>query len=166
MQGAAWLAMKTEGDQQAFVKAWLNRAWMAFVALYLAATVATFFVNPSLFAGVLGNPIFWVLLVLLLGSLVYVPVGVKAGKTLGTFLATSAVVASVVGFCGLSLYPRLVPSSLNPEWSLTIYNAASTPKTQTVMLIIALIGMPLVIAYTAFIYHAFKGKVELGKDSY
>ena len=166
MQGAAYLVIKTEGDQQAFVKAWLNRAWMAFVVLYLAATVATFFVSPSLFAGLLGNPIFWVLLVLLLGSLIYVPIGVKGGKPLVTFLATSAVVLCVVGYCGLSLYPRLVPSSLNPEWSLTIYNAASTPRTQTVMLVIALIGMPLVIAYTAFIYHAFKGKVVLGKDSY
>jgi cytochrome d ubiquinol oxidase subunit II len=166
MHGAAYLIMKSDGEQQAAMKAWVSRAWMGFVALYLAATVATFFVSPFLFRGILGNPLFWVLLVALLGAVLYVPIGVKGGRPFRTFLATSVVVACVVGFCGLSLYPRLVPSLLNLDWSLTIYNASSTPRTLTTMLIIALIGMPLVIAYTFFIYRVFKGKVELTKDSY
>jgi len=64
------------------------------------------------------------------------------------------------------MFPRIVPSSTDLAYSLTIYNAASTPRTQTAMLIIALIGMPLVIAYTAYIYRVFKGKVVLTEDSY
>lgn len=61
---------------------------------------------------------------------------------------------------------RLVPSITDLAHSLTIYNAASTPRTQMVMLIIALIGMPLVIGYTDFIYWVFKGKVELSEEDY
>jgi cytochrome d ubiquinol oxidase subunit II len=49
---------------------------------------------------------------------------------------------------------------------LTIYNASSTPGTLTVMLIIALVGMPLVIGYTALVYKVFMGKVILDSDSY
>jgi cytochrome d ubiquinol oxidase subunit II len=52
------------------------------------------------------------------------------------------------------------------EHSLTIYNAASSVKTHTIMLIIAFIGMPIVIAYTFSIYWIFRGKVKLDASSY
>lgn len=61
-----------------------------------------------------------------------------------------------------SAFPVLVPSSIDLAYSLTAYNASSSPRTLTVMLIIALVGMPLVIGYTAFIYTVFKGKVRTG----
>jgi hypothetical protein len=47
----------------------------------------------------------------------------------------------------MSLYPRVMVSSLDPEWSLTIYNASSTPYTLTVMSVVALIFVPIVLAY-------------------
>ena len=66
----------------------------------------------------------------------------------------------------LALYPNLVASSIDPKFSLTIYNAASSAKTLTIMLIIATLGMPFVIAYTGVIYWMFRGKVEIGEHSY
>ena len=54
----------------------------------------------------------------------------------------------------------------NPELSLTIYNAASSPKTLFIMLVIAVIGVPIVLAYTGSIYYIFRGKVKLGSMSY
>jgi cytochrome d ubiquinol oxidase subunit II len=54
-------------------------------------------------------------------------------------------------------------SSLDPAWSLTAYNASSTPRTLQAMLIIALVGMPVVLAYTVVIYRVFRGKAS---DSY
>ena len=53
----------------------------------------------------------------------------------------------------------------DPALSLTIYNAASSQLTLTVMLVIALIGMPIVIGYTAYIYKVFRGKVA-GEEGY
>jgi cytochrome bd ubiquinol oxidase subunit II len=50
--------------------------------------------------------------------------------------------------------------------SVTIFNAASSPKTLSIMLIIALVGMPLVLAYTALVYWTFHGKVRLDEHSY
>ena len=52
------------------------------------------------------------------------------------------------------------------QYSLTIYNASSSPKTLGIMLVIALIGMPAVIAYTSSIYWIFRGKVKLDEHSY
>ena len=60
----------------------------------------------------------------------------------------------------------MIPSSPEPENSLDIYSGASSPKTLQIMLIIALIGMPLVLAYTASIYWIFRGKVKLEPHSY
>jgi cytochrome bd ubiquinol oxidase subunit II len=68
----------------------------------------------------------------------------------------------MISLAGLSLFPRLVPARPDLGNSLTIHNAASTPRTLQVMLIIALIGMPLVLAYTVFIYRTFRGKAVAG----
>ena len=73
---------------------------------------------------------------------------------------------SLMVLFGLNMYPNLVYSLPNPENSLNIYNAASSPKTLGIMLIIACVGMPLVIAYTVSIYWIFRGKVKLENTSY
>jgi cytochrome d ubiquinol oxidase subunit II len=65
-----------------------------------------------------------------------------------------------------TLFPNLVVSSTSPEYSLTVYNAASSKKTLGIMAIIALLGMPFVIAYTFAIYWAFRGKVRITEHSY
>jgi cytochrome d ubiquinol oxidase subunit II len=64
------------------------------------------------------------------------------------------------------MYPDMIYSSPVPENSLTIYNAASSQKTLQIMLIIAVLGMPIVVAYTTSIYWIFRGKVKLDAFSY
>ena len=58
------------------------------------------------------------------------------------------------------LFPRVMVSSLNPEWSLTIYNAASTPYTLTVMTTVALIFVPIVLIYQGWTYWVFRKRIE------
>ena len=72
----------------------------------------------------------------------------------------------MMGLAAVCLFPRVVPSSLDLANSLTVYNASSTPRTLTVMLVIALIGMPIVMAYTAYVYKVFAGKVALEEEGY
>ena len=67
---------------------------------------------------------------------------------------------------GLEMYPNLVLSRPDPANSLTIVNAASSRKTLGIMLTIALIGVPTVIAYTISIYWIFRGKVKIDRMSY
>ncbi|GAG44920.1 unnamed protein product, partial [marine sediment metagenome] len=166
MHGAAFLAAKTEGTLQQRMARWTAGAWMAFVLLYVTATLASVFVSPFLFEGLLSSPFFWLFFLVLLGAVVYIPVASRAGKFLRAFLASCVTIAAMIGLTAISLFPRMLPSSLDLANSLTIYNASSTPRTLTVMLIIALIGMPLVIVYTAYIYRVFAGKVVIAEDSY
>jgi cytochrome d ubiquinol oxidase subunit II len=67
---------------------------------------------------------------------------------------------------GMTVYPNMVLSMPHPEHSLTIYNAASTPKTHFIMLIMAIIGLPVVLAYTFSVYYIFRGKVKITPHSY
>ncbi len=67
---------------------------------------------------------------------------------------------------GVALHPNLVPALDTPERSLTVERAASSDLTLTVMLVIVAIGLPLVLAYTAFVYHRFRGKVRLDEPGY
>jgi cytochrome d ubiquinol oxidase subunit II len=167
MQGATYMTMKTEGAHLEKMVKWANGAYIAFVSLYVVSTIATLFVASYLFQGIMRNVLFWILFILLLASLVYYPIKLKSRNFGWAFLSSSLMIALVIGLFALSIYPRLVPSSIDLEnYSLTIYNASSSQYTLNTMLIIALIGMPVVIGYTIFIYKVFRGKVILTKDSY
>ncbi len=85
---------------------------------------------------------------------------------LKAFISSCVVVVSLVALFGLALFPNLVTASNDPANTVTIYNAASSAKTLTIMLIIAAIGMPFVLTYSGIIYWTFRGKVKLGEHSY
>jgi cytochrome d ubiquinol oxidase subunit II len=166
MHGALYLAMKTDGDLRNRLARWISTSWIAMIVLYVVATVATLFQSPFLFAGMPAKPLFWGLLLLLLGSALMIPVSTRAARFGRAFLASSVTITCMIGLSALSLFPRLVPSSTDLRYSLTAYNASSTGTTLSAMLVIALIGMPLVIGYTVFIYRVFRGKVTITPDSY
>ncbi len=166
MHGSVYLAVKTEGALQERASRWASGAWMVFVVLYIAATLAAYFVSPFLFESTLGHPLFWVFFLLLLIGIVFYPVALRARNYMHAFVSSAVMIVAAIGIAGISLFPRLVPSSIDLAHSLTAYNASSTPRTLTVMLIVALIGMPIVLGYTAYIYRVFKGKVTITEDSY
>ncbi len=152
MHGAIYLALKSEGEQQERTVNLVNKTWIIFIVLYILATLSTFFAAPYLFKGMLKNFLFWILFVIMFASMIYIPVSIKSKKFGKAFLSSSVMIAMMILLFALSLFPMLVPSSIDLTKSLTIYNASSTQRTLETMLIIALIGMPLVIAYTIFIY--------------
>nr|MBN2276177.1 cytochrome d ubiquinol oxidase subunit II [candidate division Zixibacteria bacterium] len=166
MHGAIYMTMKTDGELRDRMIRWASTMWMMMIAVYIAATVASIFTAAYLFDGVLDNPVFWILFLLLLGAIVYIPLSLKAGRYGRSFLSSSVMIACMIGLAAVGMFPALVPSSINAAYSLTIYNASSTSRTLTVMLIIAGIGMPLVIIYSAYIYRVFRGTTVIGEESY
>ncbi|MFC1782313.1 cytochrome d ubiquinol oxidase subunit II [Planctomycetota bacterium] len=160
MHGAAYLSVKTDGPLQLRMQKWISRCWVTFIALQIVLVVYSFFEAKFLFENMLKNPFFWLFFLLLWASTVYIPIANKAGQHLRCFLASSAAILCLLSLAAVGLFPRMIPSITNLDYSLTIYDASSTQRTLTVMLVIALVGMPIVIAYTAFIYRVFKGKAE------
>jgi len=166
MHGALYLVMKTEGEQQMRAQATAAKLWPIFVVLYVLATVASYLVAPYLFESAFLRVPFWVCAVIAFLGIAYVPIAMRQDKAFPAFIASSSAIAGLIGVALTSMFPKLLPSSVDLAYSLTAYNASSTPPTLTAMLIIALIGMPLVIVYTFVIYRVFKGKVVLTPDSY
>ena len=166
MHGGIYLAMKSDGALRDRAQRWATAAWMVFIVLYIAATLASVIVSPFLFHGMPGDLLFYLLFPVLLASVILIPVFLSATRFFRAFLASSVTIAAMMGLTAVSLYPRLVPSSIDLEYSLTAYNSSSSPTTLTTMLVIALIGMPLVVAYSIFIHRVFRGKVEITKESY
>ena len=84
----------------------------------------------------------------------------RKGRYGWAFAMTSVAIVFAMLTAFRILYPRVMISSLNPEWSLTIYNAASTPYTLTVMTIVAVIFVPIVLIYQGWSYWVFRKRIE------
>ena len=166
MHGAVYMTLKTDGELRDRMSRWASGAWITFVVLYLLITMYTMFEAFYLMDGILSKPLYWVFLLALLGSVVYLSVALKGQKYFKAFLSSSTIIASAIGIAAVSMFPVLVPSSIDAAFSLTAYNASSTPRTLQTMLVIALIGMPIVIFYTIIVYRVFKGKPVITDESY
>ena len=74
-------------------------------------------------------------------------------------VASGLSVAGIVGTAGVSMYPFILPSSTFPSQSLTVYDASSSQLTLMIMLVMAVIFVPIVLAYTAWVYKVLWGRV-------
>ena len=167
LHGALYLAAKAEEDYARRMAGVARRLWIAFVVLLLAVFTATAFAAPHIFASGLPRPVFWVAIVVLLAGTLGIPVGLGRGCATSALVASSAAIGALLAAGATGMYPRIVPSLTDlANNSLTVTNAASTPATQAVMLAIALIGMPIVLAYTVFVYRVFKGRTRPGDIGY
>jgi cytochrome d ubiquinol oxidase subunit II len=83
----------------------------------------------------------------------------------GFFWSATTIVLVLVSLAA-GLYPNLLISNIDAKYSLTLSNAASASETLAVMLIVAVIGLPFVLLYTAGVQYLFRGKVTLTADSY
>jgi len=76
------------------------------------------------------------------------------------FVMTTLTIVFTVATLFVALFPRVMVSSLDPAWSLTIYNAASTPYTLRIMSLVAALFVPLVLAYQGWTYWVFRHRIS------
>jgi cytochrome d ubiquinol oxidase subunit II len=110
----------------------------------------------------------WLFVIALLNMLAIanVPREVHRGNDFSAFLSSCAGIGALLFLFAMGIYPNLLISSSSTANNLSIYNAASSPKTLTTMLIFAMIGIPFVVGYTVSIYFIFRGKVKINEMSY
>lgn len=166
MHGAIYLVLKTEGSLHDRLRPWVNNAIIFFIICYATTTMATLLYVPHMVAVFKEHPVLFVVALLNMLAIANIPREIYHGRDMRAFLSSCASMAALMALFGLGMFPHLVYSNPSPDLSLTLYNAASSPKTLGIMLVIALLGVPLVLAYTASIYWVFRGKVKLGPHSY
>jgi cytochrome d ubiquinol oxidase subunit II len=166
MHGAIYGVMKTEGALHDKLRGWAMRSILFFVICAVILTLVTLVFVPHLTARVRANPWLFTVLIANLLAIANIPREFHQGHDGRAFLSSCATIITLMALFALNTFPYLIYSLPTPDNGLTIYNAASSPKTLEIMLIIAGIGMPLVLAYTAGIYWIFRGKVKLERTSY
>jgi cytochrome d ubiquinol oxidase subunit II len=166
MHGAIYGVMKTEGALHDKLRVWAMRCIIFFVICAATTTMATLLYVPHMANRVRANP--WLFSIVLANMLAIanIPREFHHNRDWLAFLSSCGAMITLMLLFGLNLFPNLVYSLPNPENSLNIYNAASSQKTLGIMLVIACIGVPIVIAYTVCIYWIFRGKVKIDRMSY
>lgn len=160
MHGAIYLNLKFEGELQERMHVWMWRTFGLFIVTYMLATIMTLIMVPWATKNFQHYPISWIVVVLNVLAIANIPRAIYKNRPLYAFVSSSCSIAAFTFLFGVALFPNLLVSTLNTQWSLTVYNGASSELTLFIMAIIAAIGMPFVMAYTGVIYWVFRGKVK------
>jgi cytochrome bd ubiquinol oxidase subunit II len=156
LHGAVFLSLRTADDLQLRVRRCAQQLWWptAGVTLVFAVygwTSTTFLHRYGVIPGTLP--------LLAMAGFVASYIFLRLGRDGWAFASTAFTIlmGAIVAFEGL--FPRVMPSSLDPAWDLTIYNASSSRLTLTVMLVVALLFVPAVLAYQGWSYWVFRARV-------
>jgi cytochrome d ubiquinol oxidase subunit II len=156
--GALYVSVKTVGDLSKRAHSMADSLWP-----FLLVTAATFLVYTKfatqLYDNYLNVPLLQIVPVAAVASLACIRLFSARGKLLNAFAASCLAILLVVGTGVIGLFPNLIPSSIDPLSSLTIFNTSSSPYTLKIMTGVAFIFVPIVIAYKIWVYRVFRGVV-------
>lgn len=186
MHGANWLVLKTEGAVGARACAIGSAAALATVLLFVLGGLWLYFgisgyrivgeiakdgpSNPlakaaelapgAWFANYAARP--WTAAGPLLGIVGALAsfAALRARREIGAILASSLAIFGIISTVGLSMFPFILPSSIDPRSSLTVWDASSSHLTLFIMLVCTVIFVPLILAYTTWVYRVLWGKVD------
>lgn len=166
MQGAAYLTVKTNGELAGRARNAAKWAWAALVVLLVVAGLMVVADSPERLDNYTRAPIAFAVPVAACVLLALTRVSLHKGAAGRSFLLSSLSIAAIMGIWGVANYPYLLPARNVAAYGLSIFNASASQKSLQTMFIIALVGMPLVVAYTAYVYHIFRGKVRAHEEHY
>uniref|UniRef100_A0A7C5AMR6 Cytochrome d ubiquinol oxidase subunit II n=1 Tax=Desulfobacca acetoxidans TaxID=60893 RepID=A0A7C5AMR6_9BACT len=155
LHGSLWLTTKSEGELQERAAAMARKIWSLLVLLAVIFLLATLRVT-HLYDNYLKWPVLFLIPLVALVALFATRVFLALRSWWQAWLASSLTIVSLTFFGVMGLYPNLIPSSLDPKFSLTIANSSSSPLTLKIMLGVALTFVPIVIAYQVWVHFLFK----------
>jgi cytochrome d ubiquinol oxidase subunit II len=165
VHGSLWLAVKSAGELQQRAASMAARLWPALLVVAAVFLGATAFAT-RLYGNYLRNPVLFIIPMIAVAALVGTRVFIGRGTWWKAWFASSLTIVSATLFGVVGLYPNLLPSSLDPAYSMTISNSASSPLTLKIMLGVALTFVPIVIVYQAWVYYLFREKVTEEDTAY
>jgi cytochrome d ubiquinol oxidase subunit II len=184
MHGAAWLSLKAEGAVAARARAYGTVAGLVAAAAYAAAGIwLALGIDGFALAGEAvrdgpSNPLYsevtrggswlaayaerpWIVVAPVMGFLgiALAVAGLRSGREVSTLLWSKLAITGIIASVGLTMFPFILPSTVDPDSSLTVWDASSSHLTLFVMLVSTVIFLPVILAYTAWVYRVLWGKV-------
>ena len=158
LHGALWLCIKTEGDlQRRTIKA-ARILWPVLLVAAVTFLGASWFAT-NLYANYLTQPALFAIIVITVGALLAIRYFIAKEAWFKAWFASCTTIFGTTFYGIIGLFPNLFPSSIDAAFSLSAFNASSSPLTLKIMLGVVLIFIPLVIAYQAWSYSIFSHKV-------
>ena len=166
-QGAGWAALKSQGALHERAVRWRSLSQIVFVVLVACTTVATIVVVSDQVHQGITTFWGWLALIVFVGGTALARWAMSRGSDMAAFVCSSAAVAGLIGLWGAGAWPYLVrPRGGRFAAGIQAPQLHSSHLTLTVMLLIAVVFVPLVLLYVAWVYHLFRGRIPAEKAEY
>jgi cytochrome d ubiquinol oxidase subunit II len=163
--GATYLTLKTEGPVHDRSATWARRLWTAVVPLFLLILVESRAVRPEVSAQAIHNPVCWLGLAVIIGSIITLISGLRTRQEMRAFVGSNLLLVGLLATGGAAIYPVMLYSTLATENSLTAYSVAANQTSFVLASIWWPIGFALATAYFVFISRRYWGKVSVRRDT-
>ncbi|MBO1040325.1 cytochrome d ubiquinol oxidase subunit II [Brucella pituitosa] len=186
MLGASWLVLKTTGEVQARARSYGSVAALLTTVLYVVAGIISWFwvsgyaitsavvtsgpSNPlrkaveldhgAWFVNYMNYPVLLIAPALGILAPLLLFIMLRSKREVTPILVGQLSVFGIIASVGVSMFPFILPSSIDPRSSLTVWDASSSHMTLFIMLVVTLIFLPLIVAYTSWVYKVLWGKVD------
>lgn len=165
VHGAIWLAIKTENELHKRAVATANALWPVLVGVAVIFLVWSKY-STGLYDNYLAHPAFFLVIFITILALLGTKVFLVKKTFFKAWFASALTIVGATFFGVIGLYPRLLPSTIDSEYSLTAFNASSSPLTLKIMLVVVILFIPVVIGYQIWAYNLFKGKITRADLAY
>ncbi|MDP3916164.1 MAG: cytochrome d ubiquinol oxidase subunit II [Bacteroidota bacterium] len=166
LHGSVYLVMKTKDRLSDRLVNISKTAGMFFTICYVMLSIATLVYVPHAAEDFKETPILFAIPVVTLLLLLNERWLIEKKKYWLAFLSSATLTALLLVTIAIGLFPNILISNIDSAYSLTIANSAASQKSLGIILTFVIIGAPLVLLYTLFLFKTFKGKVELDEMSY
>ena len=106
------------------------------------------------------QPLLWIVPAIGVCMPLLAALGMKLRREWLGLMSSGLAIAGIVLSVGVSMFPFILPSTVNPQFSLMVWDASSSHLTLFIMLVCAVIFMPIILAYTSWVFHIMRGKVK------
>ncbi|MGD0413844.1 MAG: cytochrome d ubiquinol oxidase subunit II [Terriglobales bacterium] len=163
--GSYYVALKTDEDLGRRARGFALLCWPLQFFLTFSTLVATYFIRPEIMVNYGKHPVGILVPIVVVASLGVMLWANPKGKEKLAFVASSLYITAMLVGAAFALYPVVLPAR-DQRYDLTIYNTAAGSHGLSVGLVWWTFAAVLAVAYFAFVYHKFRGKVQLGEGHY
>jgi cytochrome d ubiquinol oxidase subunit II len=163
MHGALWVSMKTRGDLEVRSGKLAFGAGLATALMTAIVTLATFQIQPVVLESFLARPWGWILPLIAVAALAMAFRSMRAGNQVAAFVSSGAFILGMMGSAAFGLFPYVLPSNLQREAGLTVWNTAAPGYGLRVAIFWFIPGMALACGYMFYLYRRFAGKIDDGQ---
>jgi cytochrome d ubiquinol oxidase subunit II len=158
IHGSIWLAIKSEGALHKRAVNTASKLWPVLLIVAVIFLIASIF-STDLYNNYIAHPILFIFIIMTVLALLGTRFFLTEGSYWKAWFSSALTIIGATFYGVIGLFPNMFPSNIKSDFSLTAYNASSSPLTLKIMFIVTLIFVPIVLIYQIWAYNLFKKKV-------